>query len=247
MNFYEDSGFWAVIVAAIAIILSQIPPVHILMKRAKLDIELFSRIIITHKVGNPNVRCHLILRNVGGRTLRIMGITITILRDGKKVATLPGQFYQPDPNEPAALLLTKFMLMPNDEWASSVNFLNYFSRSQEKKYKDAEAALKKDIFVKRETLADKNIVVFADPKYLTPILNIFEEIFIWNPGEYELIVSVNIDKKVSHLEKHYRFTLFESDSEELIRYKDVYNTGDGIYYESGEYSGITVQINETSP
>jgi len=48
MVFYQDWTFWAVLVAAIAIILSQIPPIHVLIKRAKLDMELYSRINITH-------------------------------------------------------------------------------------------------------------------------------------------------------------------------------------------------------
>lgn len=246
MAFYEDWTFWAVIVAAMAIILSQIPPIHILMKRAKLDIELFSRIIITHKIGNPNVRCHLILSNVGGRLLRISDFKITVIKDGKIVATLPGQLYQPDPTNSAALLLTKFLLAPNDEWEATVNFLNYFSRSMEKKYKEAEAVLKKDILAKRETLENENSIVYADFENVKPFHEIFDEMFIWYSGEYELIVNVKIDKKNLELEKRYRFTLFESDSEELIRYKDVYNTGDGISYESGDYSGIAVQINETT-
>jgi len=66
MAFYENWAFWTVLIAAIAIILSQIPPIHILWKKAKLDIELYSRIIVTHKVGNPNLLCPLILSNVGG-------------------------------------------------------------------------------------------------------------------------------------------------------------------------------------
>lgn len=245
MAFYEDWTFWAVIVAATAIILSQIPPIHILVKSAKLDIELYSRIIVTHKVGNPNVRCHLILSNIGGRTLRIMGITITIIRDGKTVISLPGQLYQPDPNDSASLLLTKFILKPNDEWAATVNFLNYFSRSHEKKYKDAEAVLKKDIFEKREALADKKSLVYADSENVIPFNDFFDEMFIWTPGEYEMIVNVKLNKNISQQEKRYRFTLFESDSEELIKYKDVYNVGDGIFYETSDYRGIGVQITET--
>ena len=115
MAFYQDWTFWVVLAAAIAIILSQIPPIHILLEKAKLDIELYSRIIVTHMVVNLNLRCHLSLNNVGGRKLRIMGIPITIKRDGKNVDSHSRQIYYPDPNDPAALLLTKFLVEPNDE------------------------------------------------------------------------------------------------------------------------------------
>ena len=64
---FSDWSFWAVIVAATAIVLSQIPPIHLLLKKAKIDLELHSRIVITHKVGNPNIVLPLIISNVGGR------------------------------------------------------------------------------------------------------------------------------------------------------------------------------------
>jgi len=83
---YLNWTFWAVLVAALALLLSQLPPVHMLLKRAKLDMELHSRIHITHKVGNPNLQLHLILSNVGGKTIKIKGITSAIERDGKQIA-----------------------------------------------------------------------------------------------------------------------------------------------------------------
>jgi hypothetical protein len=47
-----DWSFWAVVVAAIAIVFSQLPPIHYLIKKVKIDLELYSKISITHKVGN---------------------------------------------------------------------------------------------------------------------------------------------------------------------------------------------------
>ena len=38
---YLDWSFWAVIVAIAAVVLSQIPPIHVLLKKAKLDLELY--------------------------------------------------------------------------------------------------------------------------------------------------------------------------------------------------------------
>src|SRR3972149_310835 len=96
---YLDWSFWAVIVAAVAIVLSQLPPVHLLIRRGKLDIEPYSRILITHKVGNPNVQAHLTLTNIGGRIVRVKGITLKIKRDGKEIAVLPAQNYHQNPRD----------------------------------------------------------------------------------------------------------------------------------------------------
>ena len=75
---YFDWSFWAVIIALIAVVLSQIPPIHIILKRARLDLELYSKLSITHKLGNPNLQLHLILNNIGGRRVRVKNINVSI-------------------------------------------------------------------------------------------------------------------------------------------------------------------------
>jgi len=127
-----------------------------------------------------------------------------------------------------------------------VNFYSSFSRLQEKKYKAAEAALRKDIYKKRNAMSSKTNLVDADSENVTPFFAIFDEMFVWNPGEYKMLVSVSINKKSSPIERCYRFTLFESDSEELISYKENYKTGAGIYYDSVEHNGISVQVVENT-
>ena len=48
-----DGSFWT---AFVAIVLSQLPPIKLLLKRAKVDVELYSKILVFHKVGNSNVQ-----------------------------------------------------------------------------------------------------------------------------------------------------------------------------------------------
>src|SRR5690606_18603404 len=115
--FYIDWAFWAVIVALAAVVLSQLPPVHIWFKRAKLDVELYSKIGITHKVGNPNLQLHLIINNIGGRKARIKDISVSIARDGSSLVELPAQNYLQNQNDKNTLLFTTFSLQPGEEWA----------------------------------------------------------------------------------------------------------------------------------
>ncbi len=75
---YLDWSFWAVVVALAAVILSQIPPIKELIKKAKLDLEVHSKILITHKVGNPNLQLHLLITNIGGRKIRIKDIRVSL-------------------------------------------------------------------------------------------------------------------------------------------------------------------------
>lgn len=84
--FYFDWKFWSVTVATLAVVLSQLPPLHVLFRRAKLVCEVYSQMHITHKVGNPTVQLHLILNNTGGRDLRIRAFELEFKRDRERAA-----------------------------------------------------------------------------------------------------------------------------------------------------------------
>ena len=156
---YLNWSFWAVLVATLALILSQLPPVHLLFRRCRLDVEPYSRIHLTHKVGNPNAQLHLILTNVGGRSVKVKEINLKFTRDGKDVAFLPAQNYLQNPGDKATVLFTSFSLKPKEEWAHIVNFLNYFSRADEKKYRSAESSLKQSIIELKKLPENKERVV----------------------------------------------------------------------------------------
>jgi hypothetical protein len=241
---YLDWTFWAAFMAAIAIVLSQIPPISQLIRPGKLAMELYSRIHLTHKVGNPNVQLQVILTNTGGRSVRVKGITARVSRDGKEVAVLPAVNYMQEPNDKTTVLFTSFWVKPKEEWAHLVNFLNYFSRADEKKYRAAELVLKTDIQDKKKLPENKDNLVEADNNHITTFDEMFDEKFIWQPGEYELRVTVESPTKKPWAELKYRFTLFESDSTELSGVKRDFKLGDGIYWNSGNHMGVIVQIVE---
>lgn len=241
---YLDWSFWAVLVSLVAIILSQLPPVHLWFRRAKLDLELYSRIHITHKVGNPNLQLHIIISNIGGRTIRVKDIKVTIRRDGSDVAILPAQNYLQNPNHKNSVLLTSFSLKPKDEWAHIVNFLNYFSREDEKRFRSADARLREDIIEKKKLPENNDRLVEAESELVSPFLTMFSQKFVWLPGEYQLFISVISSDNSASIEKQYRFTLFESDSEALSKVTGEYKFGDGINRDSGNFTGVLVQISE---
>ena len=180
---YLDWSFWALVAAAIAIALSQLPPIKLWFRRGRIDLETFSRIHITHKIGNPNIQLHLILSNIGGRAIRVKDIIVEAKRDGKKVAILPAQNYLQNPNDTNTVLLTSFSLKPEEEWAHIVNFLNFFSREDEKKYRSAESKLRQAIIEKRKLPENIEAVVETTDELIAPFITMFSNKFVWNPGE----------------------------------------------------------------
>lgn len=242
--FYLDWKFWSVAVAVIALILSQLPPIHILLRRAKLDVEAYSRMHLTHKVGNPNAQLHLIISNPGGRELRIKGIELRLRRGTEDEFVLPAQTYLQSPGDKETVLLTSFKLKPKEEWAHIVNFLNFFSRQDEKSYRQLEANLRQELLAKREALVDKNIIVTADDENVQPLIKFFESKFRWLPGEYELTLQVQVEPERASLSRRYRITLFESDSKELTDYRDDYKYGFGVCLDSQRHVGVIVPLTE---
>ena len=89
--FYQDWQFWSAIVATVALLLSQLPPLHILFRRAGLKCEAFSRIHLTHRIGNPNAQWHLIIENTGGKPVRVKSIALQFRRNGSEIITLQAQ------------------------------------------------------------------------------------------------------------------------------------------------------------
>ena len=87
---------------------------------------------------------------------------------------------------------------------------------------------------KRKKALDEKTIVEADEKYVTPFLEFFDEMFIWHPGEYHLSVRVETDPCNAGVERNYRFTIFESDSDGLRKYTDEYKYGAGIFFDSSQ-------------
>lgn len=223
---YLEWKFWSAAIAALALLLSQLPPVHLWFRRANLDLEVYSRIAISHKVGNPNATAHIILINTGGRKLRVKSVALVFKRNCTHEFSLPVQNYYENADSKDAIIFTPFTLQPNEEWSHSCNFLNFFNREDEKKYRIMESKLRADIQEKR--IAEPNVLAEADASVVVPLLAFFEQKFMWSPGEYELSIEIQTDRLTTS--KAYRFTIFESESDELRALTTQYKYGAGVYW-----------------
>ncbi|PJD92923.1 MAG: hypothetical protein CK424_04980 [Legionella sp.] len=243
-HLYSNWSFWAVLVSAIAIILSQLPPLRLWFKKARLDIEMYSKISITHQVGNPNLQIHLIVNNIGGRKVRVKGISVSVKKDGELIITLPAQNYLESQNSQNTLLFTPFSLDPSQEWAHIINLLNFFNREDEQEYRALEAKMIANYLSKKSnSKQESQNLIEIDSDLVQPFHGFFDKHFIWNTGEYQLTVNINTDYKIANISKEYRFTIFESHTAQLKEITDRYKFGDGIGWNSG-LSNVMIDIKE---
>lgn len=80
--FYLDWTFWTAVVALLALVLSQFPPLYVLFRPAQLEVEAFERIHVSHNLGEPNATLHLLITNSGGREVQIKSISLSFHPDG---------------------------------------------------------------------------------------------------------------------------------------------------------------------
>jgi hypothetical protein len=242
---YLDWTFWAAVWALAAIVLSQLPPIHLLLRPKRLDVEVHSRIGVTHKVGNPNASVVVSIRNTGGRELRIRGLSLDVARDGNALMTLPAQNYYETPSSQSSVLFVPFSLKPGETWAHSVAFLNLFDRLTEKQFREDQSALDSDIRrkIRARSEDDKNAVV-AEQALVQPFLKLFERLFVWLPGEYVVELRVNAEPGSASYSKKYRFTLYESDTAELRSHLEDFPFGGGLTYNVERHAGVNIPLTE---
>jgi len=240
---YLDWQFWAALAAFLALILSQLPPIYLLVKPRRLDVEVHSRINVLHKVGNPNICLYVTLRNTGGRKLLIRSLRIDLSRDGKPLLTLPVQNYFENPSSTSPVLFVPFTLKPEDSWGHVVNFLNLFDRGTEKSFRESESKLSADIRKKlKERPAGNEELVLAEPELVNPFINFFDKFFIWDTGEYVAQLIIETDHQKVSFSRQYRFMLYESDTRELREQTDDYKFGGGISYNVDNHIGVFVPL-----
>jgi hypothetical protein len=245
MVFLSDMKFWSLIIALTALVLSQLPPIKDWFKKAKIDFELYSKISLTHKVGNPNLQLHLIISNIGGRKVRVKKINATVSREGSELLTLPAVNYLQDPSDKNNVLFTSFSLDPEEEWGHIVNLLNFFGREEEKEYRKLESDLISDIREKRKQLPDEpKVLIEADPDKVNPIIEFFDKKYIWTSGEYALTIGIETENSKVDCEKCFRFTIFESHEEDLKSIRDDYKYGAGVYWDSNRPVAVIVDVKE---
>src|SRR5258708_30111668 len=147
---YLDWHFWSALIALLALVLDQIPPLRVLLRDARLDVEAFSTFALSHEFGNPRVQLHLIFTNVGGRDIRVRAIRFEIQRGEANAIIIPAAGYFQRPGDKDPVLLAPFRLKPNAEWAHIVNMLVRPDREDDKNIRAWSSTLREDIRRKRQ-------------------------------------------------------------------------------------------------
>lgn len=246
--FYLDWTFWAVIASAVAIVLSQVPPVRQWVRPGRLAMETTDRVWVTHMLGFPNVQIYLSLRNVGGRSVRVKKVLMEVSRHGQPLCTVAGQTYVPNEAAPRFANLLPFNLSPGEEWAYRVNAFEALPAKEDRDLGKLRALIRADIAAKVHAFkiahpGEQQASLFeAHAATVDPVLKMFERHFIWEAGEYGLKVRVQLADDLAETIQQYRFTLYEGDSQELRAYSEDYRYGFGVALDYDKHNGVVCEL-----
>lgn len=243
VHFYSNWTFWAVAISVVALILSQLPPISMMLRKKKVVIEPYSIIALTHRVGNPNIRWTLGFRNEGGTTVRIKRVKCELIYNGASIIEMDSNnYFRQDDSKP--MIFTGFSLRPDDEAFYDVHFFKMFDRFENRNFRVNVSALREDIEAKREAnIVDERGVAEAEQSLVDPFIEMFNQKFSLNPGEYHIRIKTISEPSQAAPIQEYRFTLYESDSEELRKYVEDYKYGTGIYFDlPDKNTGVFVNI-----
>lgn len=233
MDVFVDWKFWSLVVSFIAVALSQMPPIKFWFRPRRLLVEVHSRILVSHRIGNPNIALYLSVHNSGGKRIRVLSSSISISRDGKSICGLPAQNYFKESDSKSSVLFVPYHLNPDETWAHITNFFEFFDRETEKNYRGHVSNLNRDIrakLEKRPKSKSKELVVAKDD-LVAPFKELFAKEFVWVPGEYIAELNIKTNQASASFLKKYRFTLFESDTAELKAQSERFKFGEGVTYD----------------
>lgn len=216
--FYLDWTFWSFVAAAVAVLLSQLPPIRQWRSRSRIEVDVYGRLAVDHLLGFPNLGAVIGIRNVGGKAARVHGITAVVAREGRVVATLRAASYFVTPESKAAVIFTPTQLGAGTEWVHTVHFIERLPQNEDRNLGRLRSDVRLEIAHK---VAERNRndpqsteLVEVSAALQQQMGAIFDARFAWVPGEYSVEVQVMADEAIAAT-KRYRFTLYESDSQQL--------------------------------
>jgi hypothetical protein len=233
----KNPNLWSalsVIVAIIALILTQMPPIIQITKGTDIKISMQEQIDLSHDLGNIEVGVFLDIYNAGGYSVNISKIECAILEnDTGKVYTFPVRVYRVGDND---FSLGTITLYPDQHWTHYVNCYDFFTRSELEEVNDLKTRIKTDVVEKHDLLPyDERINTWVkiDDKLYQEAVDFFNKKYeLTNEGNYQFFIKAVSDSGERLRILGFDFTLFKSNIQALqkVTEKD-YHYGAGIIYQ----------------
>jgi len=238
MAVLKDPTFWATVIALLALILSQLPPIAQLLKRRQLLIIVSEQLALYHYLGNIQFLAFLGLHNTGGRDVTIGRIDCVIADEDGHRWPVPAQTYlsrQPSAVAGQAapeLFMDWISLKPGGHWGETVHFFKVWSVQDEQNAASLTSRMRADINAKLALRKpdEAKKPAEADDALVKEATELFEKKFNLTKGNYRLVIAALSEKKEPLTVRGFDFTLFDHQIQALRSATEDYKVGAGVYY-----------------
>jgi hypothetical protein len=231
----KSPEFWSTVIAVVALVLSQLPPIRDLLKPRELRIFVPEMLALSHYMGNLQIWAFLALYNTGGSSMTVQRIECVIVGEDGSPWRLPAQTYTPTlaqttAGQPAPELLMGWIsLKPDENWAQTIRFFKVWTIKEDEDVAEISANIRADINAKLKLKApfDSNLVE-AEPALVKRAKDFFERKFTLTKGSYKLLIAARSEKNDVLRVRGFEFTLFDNQIRSLRAPVDDYKLGWGV-------------------
>ena len=247
MTWYKNTSIWSAVLAASALILSQLPPISKWFPDPQLEIIHADRIAIHNNIGVLGFYLPIELDNKGNIPLDINKIYLEVTGpNGVKKTYFADSFSRPSTNgaTPINLPITSINLNEKDLWSEFVFFVQNIDPSTEQRLSNIRLSITKSIYSdidKKRSIGDYSRGE-AEPDYIKIAENYFNSHFDLKKGEYETKLIVETTQTESPFIVESEFTVYDYHIETVKAQVDDYKYGAGINYPSDNSKQAWIKI-----
>jgi hypothetical protein len=263
MNFFEviNKINWSALLATIALILSQLPPIKQLIKGKRLRMVIADIAQFSHVFGNTNLSLWIDLENVGAKMITVDRIKCYLTRRDGPTQILNARTYWMTESltreKQLELPFALISLKPGDKWSGYVHLWDTkaWSKAVESKTKSLISKMRADITTKamkrdKELTAipmNERPVVEADLSLMNEINDLVKSLKRIEEGDYELLVGAYEESSPAPIKMlGFNLTIFETDAREIFEDMEDYKYGFGLHIPSTKTKWLQVTIRSKS-
>ena len=230
------------VVAMLAILLSQLPPVHEMVRGRRLRIAVADRVNFFHWFGSTRLNVWIDLENVGGRRLTISTLVAHVFtRDRVFVQTLDAKSYRLKEDlrdeHRVDLPLNEIALARAERWSAWTGFMDatQWDIATEREAKALVNRTREDIqgqIAAKEQQAEPSANQWLEvaPALGAEIITFTEKHKRLKVGEYILVMAAHGLKAECLATVAFDFTIFDADAVELFQDVEDYKYGCGTWF-----------------
>ncbi|MBW1745424.1 MAG: hypothetical protein JRJ25_03535 [Deltaproteobacteria bacterium] len=235
MSWYKNTSIWSALLAALAILLTQLPPISSWLPKPKLEIIHADKVGINNNIGIIGFNLPIELDNKGNVPLDVTKIYFEVIApNGTQKTYIAESYAKPSTGGAPSINLpiTSINLNENELWSEFVYFTANLDPTAEQELSNIRLSISKDIYndIDNKRRVGDYSRGEAQSSNVETAKDFFDKKFDLNKGEYKTKLSVQTSQAELPFIIHSEFTVYEFHIETIKAQVDDYKYGAGIYF-----------------